>query len=68
MAQRTCELKERLEINARKAIAYEKGQETTLPEPDARKGALEGVESAALNLRKHVANCEICREESQGWG
>jgi hypothetical protein len=65
MAQRHCELKERLEINARKAVAYEKGQESTLPEPNARKGALEDVELAGLTLKDHVANCEVCRQESE---
>jgi hypothetical protein len=64
MAQPKCELRERLEADARKAVAYEKGQESTLPEPDERKGALEDVELASLNLRNHVANCEVCRKKS----
>jgi hypothetical protein len=62
MLQPHCELKENLEVNARKAVAYEKGLEITLPGPEARKGALEGVESASFNLRDHVAHCEVCRE------
>jgi hypothetical protein len=62
MLQPHCELKENLEVNARKAVAYEKGLENTLPEPEARKGALKDVESASLNLRDHVANCDVCRE------
>jgi hypothetical protein len=64
MAEPKCELKESLEENARKAVAYEKGQETTLPQPQARKDALEGVELAGLTLRNHVANCDLCRRHS----
>jgi hypothetical protein len=64
MAEPNCELRESLEVNARKAVAYEKGLETTLPEPEARKDALEGVELASLNLRDHVANCDLCRQHS----
>jgi hypothetical protein len=59
-----CDLKESLEVNARKAVAYEKGLETTLPEPEARQDALEDVELASLNLRDHVANCDVCRQPS----
>jgi hypothetical protein len=64
MAQPNCELKEKLEVNARKAVAYEKGLESKLPEPEARKVALEDVELASLNLRNHVANCHVCHQES----
>jgi hypothetical protein len=64
MAQPHCELKESLEVNARKAVAYEKELENTLPEPEARKDALAGVELASLNLRDHVANCDACHRES----
>jgi hypothetical protein len=64
MVEPKCELKESLEVNARNAIAYEKKLETTLPEPETRKDALEGVETASLNLRDHVANCEVCRQHS----
>jgi hypothetical protein len=64
MAGPKCELKESLEVNARNAVAYEKGLETTLPEPEARKDALEGVELASLNLRDHAANCDVCRQHS----
>jgi hypothetical protein len=64
MAEPTCELKESLEENARRAIAYEKGLEITLPEPEARKDALEDVELAGQNLRNHVANCDLCRQHS----
>jgi hypothetical protein len=64
MAEPRCELKESLEENARKAVAYEKGQETTLPQPQARKDALEGVELASLILKNHVANCDLCRRHS----
>jgi hypothetical protein len=62
MAQPHCEQKESLEVNARKAVAHEKGLESTLPEPEARKDALEDVELAGLNLRNHVENCDVCRE------
>jgi hypothetical protein len=65
MAQPHCERKERLEANVRKAVAYEKGLEITLPEPVARKGAREDLELASLNLRDHAANCDVCRQESQ---
>ena len=64
MAQSTCGVKESLEENARKAVAYEKGLETTLPQPEARKDAAEDVEIASLNLRNHVANCDLCRQHS----
>jgi hypothetical protein len=64
MAQPRCEQKERLEANARKAVVYEKEQEGTLPEAAERKDALEGVELASLNLKDHLANCDICRKPS----
>jgi hypothetical protein len=64
MAEPNCELRESLEVDARKAVAYEKGLESTLPEPEARKDALEKVEMASLNLRDHVANCDLCRQHS----
>jgi len=64
MAQSMCEVKESLEENARKAVAYEKGLETTLPQPEARKNATEDVEVASQNLRNHVANCDLCRQHS----
>ena len=64
MAEPKCALKESLEVNARKAVAYEKGLETTLPNPAARKDALEGLELASLNLRDHLANCDVCRKPS----
>ncbi len=64
MTQPRCEQKESLEANARKAVAFEKKQESTLPEPAERKDALEGVELASLNLRDHVANCDVCRKPS----
>jgi hypothetical protein len=64
MAEPNCELRESLEVNARRAVAYEKGLETTLPEPEARKDALEEVELASLSLRDHVANCDVCRQHS----
>jgi hypothetical protein len=61
MAEPKCALKESLEVKARNAVAYEKGLETTLPDPEARTDALEGVELASLNLRDHLANCDVCR-------
>ena len=61
MAEPKCALRESLEVNARKAVASEKGLETTLPDPEARRDALEGVELASLNLRDHLAQCEVCR-------
>jgi len=64
MAQPRCEQKERLEANARKAVAYEKEQEGTLPKPAERKDAVEGVELASLHLKDHLANCDICRKPS----
>jgi hypothetical protein len=64
MALPRCEQKESLEANARKAVAFEKEQETTLPEPAERKDALEGVELASLNLRDHLANSDVCRKPS----
>jgi hypothetical protein len=62
MGQPNCELKETLEVNARKAVAHEKELENTLPEPEARKDALEDVELASINLRNHAARCDVCRE------
>jgi hypothetical protein len=64
MTQSRCEQKESLEVNARKAVAHEKEMETTLPAPDERKHALEDVELASLNLKKHVENCDACRQPS----
>jgi hypothetical protein len=64
MAGPKCEQKESLEVNARKAVAYEKGLERALPEPEAREDAVKGVESAAVNLRDHLANCKLCRQDS----
>jgi hypothetical protein len=64
MAESKCELKESLEVNARNAVAHEKELETTLPDPEVRKDALEDVELASMNLRDHVANCEVCRQHS----
>jgi hypothetical protein len=64
MAQPKCEQKQSLEVEARDAVAYEKGLESTLPEPEARKDAREDVELAGLNLRNHMSTCTICRHES----
>jgi hypothetical protein len=62
MARPRCEQKETLEVNARKAVAHEKELESTLPEPEERKDALEGVELASQHLRDHLANCDLCRQ------
>jgi hypothetical protein len=64
MAHPRCEQKESLEVNARKAVAHEKELETTLPQPEERKDALEGVELAGRNLRDHLANCDLCSKTS----
>jgi hypothetical protein len=64
MSQPRCEQKESLEANARKAVVYEKEQEGTLPEAAERKDALESVEQASLNLKDHLASCDICRKAS----
>ena len=64
MARPACEQKETLEVNARNAVAYEKKQENTLPDAEERKDAVESVELASLNLRDHLANCDVCRKAS----
>jgi hypothetical protein len=52
MTHQKCELKERLEIHARKANRLIERARTYTPEPDARKGALGDVELAGLNLER----------------
>ena len=64
MARPKCEEIESLEGDARKAVAHEKELESTLPDPEERKHALEGVELAGQKLRDHLANCELCRVSS----
>jgi hypothetical protein len=64
MAGPKCEVRESLEVNARQAVAHEKGLEVTLPEPEARIDAVKGVEFASLNLKDHVATCDVCRQHS----
>ena len=64
MARLRCEQKESLEATALKAIAHEKELESTLPKPQERKDALEGVELAGQNLRDHLTNCNLCRQSS----
>lgn len=64
MAQLRCEQKESLEENARRAVAHEKEQESMLPEAAERKDAVGGVELASLNLKDHLATCDICRKAS----
>ena len=51
MAEPQCALKESLEVNARNAVAYEKGLKLSFRDPKARKDALGGVELASLNLK-----------------
>jgi hypothetical protein len=64
MTRPACEQKETLEANARNAVAYEKKQENTLPDPEERKDAVESVELASVNLRDHLENCAVCRHPS----
>ena len=64
MARPTCEQKESLEVNAREAVAYEKKLESTLPDPEERKDAVERVELAGLHLKDHLAKCDVCRQPS----
>jgi hypothetical protein len=49
-----------LEERVRDAVTHEKGLENTLPEPEARKEALEEVERASNELREHTATCSLC--------
>lgn len=55
-----CPDKGSLEERVRDAVAHEKGLENTLPEPEARKEALEEVERASNELREHTATCSLC--------
>lgn len=60
MERPNCPCKEKLEERVREAVAHEKGLENTLPEPEARKEALEQVERASNELREHTATCRLC--------
>jgi hypothetical protein len=65
MKQPHCTYKESLEERVRDAVAHEKGLENTLPEPEARKEALEEVERAGNELREHTATCNLCCDTNQ---
>jgi hypothetical protein len=60
-----CKHREYLEERVREAVAHEKGLENTLPEPGARKEALEEVEHASNELREHTATCSLCCDTDQ---
>jgi hypothetical protein len=62
MEQPICRYREGLEQRVREAVAHEKELETKLPEPDARKEALEQVERASDALREHTASCDLCNQ------
>jgi hypothetical protein len=65
MERPNCPYKENLEERVREAVAHEKGLENTLPEPEARKEALEQVERASNELREHTATCDLCCDTNQ---
>jgi hypothetical protein len=60
MEQPICRYRERLEQRVRDAVAHEKELESKLPEPEARKEALEQVERASNDLKDHSASCDLC--------
>jgi hypothetical protein len=60
MEQPNCRYRERLEQRVRDAVAHEKELESKLPEPEARKEALEQVERASNDLKDHSASCDLC--------
>jgi hypothetical protein len=63
MEQPTCRYREILEQTIRDAVAHEKGLESRLPEPEARKEALERVERASNNLKEHTTSCDLCLKQ-----
>jgi hypothetical protein len=65
MERPNCKHKEYLEERVRDAVTHEKGLENTLPEPEARKEALEEVERASNELREHTATCSLCCDTNQ---
>jgi hypothetical protein len=65
MERSNCKDKEYLEERVRDAVVHEKGLENTLPEPEARKEALEEVERASNELREHIATCSLCCDTDQ---
>jgi hypothetical protein len=60
MERPNCRHKESLEERVRDAVAHEKELENKLPEPEARKEALEQVERASNDLKEHTETCSIC--------
>jgi hypothetical protein len=65
MERRNCQYKESLEERVRDAVAHEKELESKLPEPEARKEALEQVERASNDLKEHTETCSLCCNPSQ---
>jgi hypothetical protein len=63
MEQLICGYRERLEQRVRDAVAHEKELESKLPEPEARKEALEQVERASNDLKDHSASCDLCSNQ-----
>jgi hypothetical protein len=63
MERPNCRYRETLEQRVRDAVAHEKELESKLPEPQARKEALEQVERASNDLREHTASCNLCFEQ-----
>jgi hypothetical protein len=63
MEQPICRYRERLEQRVRDAVAHEKELESKLPEPEARKEALEQVERASNDLKDHSASCDLCSNQ-----
>jgi HSP20 family molecular chaperone IbpA len=65
MERPNCRYRESLEERVRDAVAHEKELESKLPEPQARKEALEQVERASNDLREHIATCNLCCKPNQ---
>ena len=62
MERLICRYREKLEQRVRDAVTHEKELETKLPKPEARKQALEQVETASDDLRQHAVSCELCNQ------
>jgi hypothetical protein len=65
MERPNCRHKESLEERVRDAVAHEKELESKLPEPEARKEALEQVERASNDLKEHTETCSKCCKADQ---
>jgi hypothetical protein len=65
MERPNCRYKESLEERVRDAVAHEKELESKLPEPEARKEALEQVERASNDLKEHTETCSLCCKADQ---